>query len=185
MDSTFIKNIIKRLGGRSIFLIGMMGCGKSHTGPKIAEILEYKFIDLDNVIEKIAKKSIDNIFSQDGETIFRDLETQCLKEAIKLPSLVISTGGGIIEKSQNWGILRQGIIVWIKLEKQTALERLRGEIDKRPLIKGKNIDQIYTQIFNSRKELYSQADIKIDVFRQSVEEVAQEIIFEINKKINT
>ena len=66
----------------------MMACGKSQTGPKLAELLRYKFIDLDTVIETLAKKSINTIFKEDGEKIFRDIESQCLKESIKIPSFL-------------------------------------------------------------------------------------------------
>ena len=108
MEQSIIEKTVKVIKGRSIFLIGMMGCGKSKTGLKLAELLKYKYIDLDSLIEKLAKKSINQIFNDEGEDNFRDLETNCLKETIKIPSLVISTGGGIVTKMENWGILRQG-----------------------------------------------------------------------------
>ena len=97
-----------------------------------AELLKYKYIDLDSLIEKLAKKSINQIFKDEGEDNFRELEANCLKETIKIPSLVISTGGGIVTKSENWGILRQGIIAWIDLDKDIAIERLKNEIETRP-----------------------------------------------------
>jgi len=134
MEQSIIEKTIKAIKGRSIFLIGMMGCGKSQTGSKLAELFKYKYIDLDSLIEKLAKKSITQIFKDEGEDNFRKLETNCLKETIKIPSLVISTGGGIVTKSENWGILRQGIIAWIDLEKDIAIERLKNEIEKRPLL---------------------------------------------------
>ncbi len=185
MEKTFINRINKLLQGRSIFLIGMMASGKSKTAPKIAEMLNYKFIDVDNLIEKIAKKSINLIFKEDGENIFRDLETQCLKEIIKVPSIVISTGGGVILKNENWGILRQGIIVWLDINEEVALKRLKNQSGNRPLLEDKDLKKNYMRIFNSRKELYSQADIRVNVINQSVEEIAQNIITEIENKINS
>ena len=122
MEQSIIEKTVKIIKGRSIFLIGMMGCGKSQTGQKLAELLRYKYIDLDSLIEKLAKKSINQIFNDEGEDNFRKLEANCLKETIKIPSLVISTGGGIVTKSENWGILRQGIIAWIDLDKDIAIE---------------------------------------------------------------
>ena len=86
MDETIINRINNLLCGRSIFLIGMMGSGKSKTGPKLAELLKYKFIDVDNLVEKVSRKPINLIFQEDGEDIFRNLETQCLREIIKVPS---------------------------------------------------------------------------------------------------
>jgi len=183
MEHTFFNRINNLLKGRSIFLIGMMGSGKSKTGPKLAQLLNYKFIDVDDLVEKVAQKSINDIFQEAGENVFRNLETQCLNEIIKVPSLVVSTGGGVITKTENWGILRQGIIVWIDINEDIAIERLKAEIDSRPLLRNKDIRGNYLQIFNSRKDLYSQADIRIQVRTQSVEEVSQMIINEIGNKI--
>ena len=183
MEQTFINRISKSLKGRSIFLIGMMASGKSKTGPKLAELLKYKFIDVDNLVEKLAQKSINLIFKEYGENKFRDLETKCLQEIIKLPSLIVSTGGGVILKKENWGILRQGIIVWLDIDHEVALERLRAQKDQRPLLQGDDIRENYINIFNKRKNLYSQADIRIKVQKQSIEELSHNIIINIHKKI--
>ena len=183
MEESIIEKTTKIIKGRSIFLIGMMGCGKSQTGIKLAELLRYKYIDLDSLIENLTKKSINKIFKDDGEEKFRELETNCLKETIKIPSLVISTGGGIVTKPENWGILRQGIIIWIDLNKEIALERLKNDIDNRPLLNAEDLNNLYTSIFQSRKNLYSQADIRIDVNKENVDEVAKKIIYATHKKI--
>ena len=161
----------------------MMGSGKSQTGLKLAELLKYKYIDLDLLIEKLAKKSINQIFKDEGEDNFRELESNCLKETIKIPSLVISTGGGIVTKSENWGILRQGITVWIDLDEDIAIGRLINEIENRPLLQGKNLNDLYMSIFESRENLYSQADLRIKVKRENIEEVAMKIINAIHKEI--
>ena len=183
MEESIIEKTVKVIKGRSIFLIGMMGCGKSKTGFKLAELLNYKYIDLDSLIEKLAKKSINQIFNDEGEDNFRELETNCLKETIKIPSLVISTGGGIVTKSENWGILRQGIIAWIDLDKDIAIERLKNEIEKRPLLQVNNLNDLYMSIFQSRQNLYSQADLRIKVKKENIEEVAMKIIYAMHKEI--
>ena len=183
MEESIIEKTVKVIKGRSIFLIGMMGCGKSKTGLKLAELLNYKYIDLDSLIENLAKKSINQIFNDEGEDNFRELETNCLKETIKIPSLVISTGGGIVTKSENWGILRQGIIAWIDLDKDIAIERLKNEIEQRPLLQGNNLNDLYMSIFQSRQNLYSQADLRIKVKNENIEEVAMKIIYAMHKEI--
>ena len=183
MEESIIEKTVKVIKGRSIFLIGMMGCGKSKTGLKLAELLKYKYIDLDSLIENLAKKSINQIFNDEGEDKFRELETNCLKETIKIPSLVISTGGGIVTKSENWGILRQGIIAWIDLDKDIAIERLKNEIEKRPLLQGKNLNDLYMSIFQSRENLYSQSDLRIELKKENVQEFAMQIIYAIHKEI--
>ena len=75
-DQLTQKTLKEKLGGRNIFLIGMMGSGKSQTGPDLAKMIDYAFVDTDDVIEKAAKKSIADIFEKDGEIVFRDLEKQ-------------------------------------------------------------------------------------------------------------
>ena len=183
MEKSIIEKTNKIIKGRSIFLIGMMASGKSQTGPVLAKLLSYKYIDLDKLIEKITKKSINEIFQENGEELFRELETNCLKETIKIPSLVISTGGGIITKPENWGVLRQGIIIWIDIKQEIALKRLKNDIDNRPLLQGEDLSEKYRRIFESRKNLYSQADLRVEVANEKVEEVAKKIIYEIHKKI--
>ena len=185
MDETFINNISNLLKGRSIFLIGMMACGKSKTGPKLAQLLRYKFIDLDAFIEKIARKSVSKIFEEDGENKFRVYERQCLQEIIKFPSLVVSTGGGVITRNENWGVLRQGIVVWIDLERKYAIERLKNEINNRPLLRGRDIEKNYSEIFQSRQGLYEKADLRIKVQNENVEQVAKKIISTLHNSISS
>ncbi len=183
MEPNFTNSLINKLKGRSIFLIGMMGSGKSSTGPILAEILKYKYIDLDELIEKLTKKTIDKIFNEEGEEYFRDLENQCLQEIIKLPSVVVSTGGGVVLKKENWGILRQGIIVWLDINKEIVLSRLNQSKDNyRPLLKG-NIGIKYEEIFATRKDIYSQADLRVEIFNEDVENVAENIIKALKKEI--
>ena len=183
MEPNFTNGLIKELRGRSIFLIGMMGSGKSSTGPVLAEILKYKYVDLDVLIEKLTKKTIDKVFSEEGEEYFRDLETQCLQEIIKLPSVVVSTGGGVVLKKENWGILRQGIIVWLDINKEIALNRLNSKDNIRPLLKG-NIDVKYEEIFETRKDIYAQADLRVEINNEGVKNVAEKILNTLKKEIN-
>ena len=183
MERNFTNGLIKELRGRSIFLIGMMGSGKSSTGPVLAEILKYKYVDLDVLIEKLTKKTIDKVFSEEGEEYFRDLETQCLQEIIKLPSVVVSTGGGVVLKKENWGILRQGIIVWLDINKEIALNRLNSKDNIRPLLKD-NIDKKYEEIFETRKDIYAQADLRVEINNEGVRNVAEKILNILKKEIN-
>ncbi len=183
MEPNFTNGLIKELKGRSIFLIGMMGSGKSSTGPILAEFLKYKYVDLDVLIEKLTKKTIDKVFSDEGEEYFRDLETQCLQEIIKLPSVVVSTGGGVVLKKENWGILRQGIIVWLDINKEIVLNRLNSKDNIRPLLKG-NIERTYEEIFQTRKDIYAQADLRVEINNEGVKNVAEKILNALKKEIN-
>ena len=99
---------------QNIVLIGMPGCGKSTIGMLIAEKLGRTFVDSDAKIIELAGKPIPQIFSDDGEEIFRDWETRALAELGKQSSLVIATGGGCVTKQRNYDLLHQnGKIFWI------------------------------------------------------------------------
>ena len=183
MEPNFTNGLIKQLSGRSIFLIGMMGAGKSTTGPILAEMLKYKYVDLDILIEKLTKKTINQIFNDEGEEYFRDLETQCLQEIIKLPSIVVSTGGGVVLKKENWGVLRQGIVVWLDVRKDILLSRLNQSKDNiRPLLK-ENINVKYEEIFETRKDFYAQADLRLEINNEGVKNIAEKIIQALKKEI--
>jgi shikimate kinase len=94
--------MIERLQGINIYLIGMMGAGKSSTGIQLAERLGYRFFDTDAVIEAAAGQTIPAIFEHQGEDAFRELETQVLAELSAYQRLVIATGGGIVTRPMNW-----------------------------------------------------------------------------------
>jgi len=166
------KTLKEKLGGRNIFLIGMMGSGKSQTGPDLAKMINYAFVDTDDVIEKASKQSISSIFEKDGEKVFRDVEKQVLKEISQHHSLVIATGGGLVTLPENWGILHQGIVIWLDLDLKRSIKRLESDKKKRPLLIGDDLAKTFTQIYESRKPIYLESDLRIKVEDQSPYEVA-------------
>ena len=166
------KTLKEKLGGRNIFLIGMMGSGKSQTGPVLAKMINYAFVDTDDVIEKASKQSISSIFEKDGEKVFRDVEKQVLKEISQHHSLVIATGGGLVTLPQNWGILHQGIVIWLDLDLKRSIKRLESDKKERPLLIGDDLAKNFSQIYESRKPIYLESDLRIEVEDQSPYEVA-------------
>ena len=166
------KTLKEKLGGRNIFLIGMMGSGKSQTGPVLAKMINYAFVDTDDVIEKASKQSISAIFEKDGETAFRDLEKQVLKEISQHHSLVIATGGGLVTLPENWGILHQGIVIWLDLDLKRSIKRLESDQKKRPLLNGNDLAESFSQIYERRKPIYLESDLRIAIEDQSSYEVA-------------
>ncbi len=166
------KTLKEKLGGRNIFLIGMMGSGKSQTGPVLAKMINYAFVDTDDVIEKASKQSISSIFEKDGEKVFRDVEKQVLKEISQHHSLVIATGGGLITVPENWGILHQGIVIWLDLDLKRSIKRLASDRKTRPLLIGDDLAENFRQIYESRKPIYLESDLRIEVEDQSSYEVA-------------
>jgi len=166
------KTLKEKLGGRNIFLIGMMGSGKSQTGPVLAKMINYAFVDTDDVIEKASKQSISSIFEKDGEKVFRDVEKKVLKEISQHHSLVIATGGGLVTLPENWGILHQGIVIWLDLDLKRSIKRLESDQKKRPLLIGDDLAENFSQILESRKPIYLESDLRIEVEDQSPYEVA-------------
>ena len=100
----------------------------------LAKKLSYGFVDIDQIVEKVAKKSIKEIFELEGEIGFRELETKVLKEIGKRYSLVVSTGGGIVTRTENWGILHQGLVTWIDPKREIVLSRLHSDKSVRPML---------------------------------------------------
>ena len=101
----------------NIVLIGMPGCGKSTIGQLLAQATGKTFVDADEEIVKLAKKSIPDILTRDGEDHFRQLESQVLSQLGKRSGLVIATGGGCVTRSENYPLLHQnGTILWLKRE---------------------------------------------------------------------
>ena len=166
------KTLKEKLGGRNIFLIGMMGSGKSQAGPFLAKMINYAFVDTDDVIEKASKQSISSIFEKDGEKVFRDVEKKVLKEISQHHSLVIATGGGLVTLPENWGILHQGIVIWLDLDLKRSIKRLESDQKRRPLLLGDNLAENFSQIYESRKPIYLESDLRIEVEDQSPYEVA-------------
>lgn len=158
------------LQGLNIYLIGMMGSGKTTIGKRLAKDFDYRFVDTDRTIEAIANTSIASIFEQSGETYFRELETRVLSELSVYTRSVISTGGGAIEQLINWSYLRQGLVVWLDVDVEILKKRVAKD-STRPLA-----DRL-EPLLEKRRPLYAQADLKIAIeSEQSPQELSTRII---------
>ncbi|WP_413323769.1 shikimate kinase [Synechococcus sp. MIT S9503] len=166
----------QRLGGRSLYLIGMMGSGKSSTGRPLAERLGYGFVDADAVIEQVTGSNISEIFERDGEDHFRDLETQVLRSISERHSLVVATGGGIVTRSENWGMMHQGIVIWLDVERDQLLLRLQKDSTQRPLLQMNDPGEAVDEILSRRRPLYNEADLTVVIGTETADVVADGII---------
>ena len=167
------------LKGMSVFLIGMMGVGKTTVGKNLARQLGYRFCDTDVLIETVANQTISNIFATAGEASFRELESQVLSEVSAYTKTVIATGGGIVLKQMNWSYLRHGLIVWLDADVDLLLERLK-EDSTRPLLQEVDPEAKLKSLLEERTHLYSQADLHICLkAEQTPEAIAQQIVSEI------
>lgn len=145
-----------------VSLIGFMGCGKSTVGPILARTLGVAFADTDTLVERMAQKTIADIFSDEGESAFRSLETKALTAALKQPAHVIATGGGIVGKARNRQLLFENTLsIWLHVPIERLLERLAHDTD-RPLLQNDSQFKRTRALYNQRKPLYEQAHIKIN-----------------------
>lgn len=123
-----------------IYLIGMMGSGKSTLGKELANRLGYKFIDMDHYIEEKCCKFIDEIFRDYGEEWFRAFETNTLKEFLEMDDVIIATGGGVI-KNKKHKKLMDGKCIYLSVPVEILEERLAFD-DTRPLLKTRSVKSI-------------------------------------------
>lgn len=158
----------------NIILIGFMGSGKSSVGRYMEESEGFALIDTDEYIEKQQNDSINNIFANKGEEYFRNLETECIKELITLNTdmTVISVGGGLPMRGENQKLLKElGKIVYLRATVDTLVSRLMGDTT-RPLLKGGDLRQKITELFEKREATYEGiADIVIDTDNYSPKEI--------------
>lgn len=174
VDST--PTLKQRLGGRSLYLIGMMGSGKTSTGRPLAERLGYGFVDADAVIEQAAGCSIPEIFQRDGEAEFRALEKQVLSSISQRHSLVVATGGGVVTQQENWGLLHSGIVIWLDVVQEQLLKRLQSDRTVRPLLQTADPEAALNDLLAERKALYAEADLTVVINDEPPEAVADGIV---------
>ncbi|NJL87569.1 MAG: shikimate kinase [Leptolyngbyaceae cyanobacterium SM1_1_3] len=143
----------------------MMGTGKTTVGKIIAKKLGYRFADTDALIEQATQQTIPQIFDQDGESAFRQLETQVLSQVAPYTRLVVATGGGIVTQPKNWSYLHHGIVIWLDVPLALLQTRLQGDT-QRPLLQRSDwIDQLQT-LNQQRQKLYAQADVRVAISAQ-------------------
>lgn len=153
--------------GGHIFLCGFMGSGKSTHGKKLAMALKRPFEDLDKYIQKKENKTIDFIFRHEGESAFREMETNCLKDLVmSKENLVVALGGGTVCFNNNIELIKQnGILVYIEMPVKALTERLKKSRQSRPVLKNATGEELETLIdtkLEERKRFYQQADVTVD-----------------------
>lgn len=172
------------LKGTNLYLIGMMGAGKSTTGHALAEMLGYRFLDTDTLIEQAAGQTIPEIFEQQGEAAFRELETQVLSQLSAYTRMVIATGGGIVTRQINWSYLRHGIILWLDVPLNLLQQRLQGDT-QRPLLQVTDWPQKLQTLLAQRESLYAQADLRVSVeAEEAAEAIAARAITLLQERID-
>ena len=159
----------------------MMGCGKTTIGMQLAKKLpEYKFVDIDQEIEKSTQKKISEIFLKHGEPFFRMLEAKKIKYFCKYDKQIISLGGGAFEDEENRKLLMSsGKVIYLKASPDEIFNRIKNEVHRPLLKKNFSVEKI-KQILKNREKNYEKAYYTIDTDKKTPDDITQEILGEIN-----
>eukprot|EP00568_Trieres_chinensis_P000475 CAMPEP_0183309948 /NCGR_PEP_ID=MMETSP0160_2-20130417/27518_1 /TAXON_ID=2839 ORGANISM="Odontella Sinensis, Strain Grunow 1884" /NCGR_SAMPLE_ID=MMETSP0160_2 /ASSEMBLY_ACC=CAM_ASM_000250 /LENGTH=301 /DNA_ID=CAMNT_0025474059 /DNA_START=54 /DNA_END=959 /DNA_ORIENTATION=+ len=170
-----------RLQGSNLYFIGMMGSGKSAVGDIVARRMgTYNFLDTDSIIEKATGMTIPEIFEAEGEEGFRQVEGQILDSVHAYVRCVVSTGGGIVCRLQNWAKLQTGLVVWLDVDPEVIIKRIEGD-ENRPLLQTDDPLKKLKDLLGEREERYAQADLRIEVTEDMDEDaVANMVIKELH-----
>jgi shikimate kinase len=156
-----------------IFLVGFMGAGKTTVGRTLARMMSRDFIDLDELIEARAKKSVREIFAEFGEAHFRQLERQAIKACGDLQNTIVALGGGAYIAEENRKILREiGKTIWLNCPLEICLARIVGD-GSRPLAKS---EKEMGELLEKRLPAYAEADFTVQTEAKTAERLAAEII---------
>ena len=162
----------------NIYLIGMMGSGKSTVGKTLSEKMHKPFIDLDSEIEKGNGKNISEIFDIDGEEQFRKMETKQLKQ---YSESIVACGGGIVLKDENREFINENGIAILLLATMGELTQRLSNSGNRPLLADDNTEEALTKLWMERQIDYLEtANFTIETDGKNPEELTEEILLHIN-----
>lgn len=153
--------LVSSLGDRSIVLVGIMGCGKSTIGKRLAQRLGLDFVDADTEIERAANMTVAEIFAEHGEPYFRSGEERVIARLLREGPLVLATGGGaFMSAATRAEIAEHGLSVWLKVDLQTAMTRVRRRAN-RPLLKTPDPEGTMRKLMADRDPVYATAELTV------------------------
>ncbi|GAB2231982.1 hypothetical protein Droror1_Dr00011001 [Drosera rotundifolia] len=159
------------LDGCCIYLVGMMGSGKSTIGRILSDIVNYSFIDSDDLVEQaVGGCSVSEIFNQHGESFFRDQESEVMRRLSSMQRLVVSTGGGAVIRPLNWKYMRSGVSLWLDVPLDALARRIAAVgTSSRPLLHQESGDA-YSKTFmrlsnllQERSGAYANANARVSL----------------------
>ena len=175
----------KKTNTDNIFLVGLMGAGKSTIGKQLARRLGKEFRDSDSEIEKRTGVGIDVIFDIEGEEKFRRRETEMLKELVATRGFVLATGGGAVLAPENRRLLKNnGLIIYLKASAEHLAGRLRLD-RRRPLLQSGDKLAKIRDLMARREPVYQQlADLVVETDKSSIYRVVSEISNKVKQACN-
>ena len=164
------------MNANNIFLIGLMGSGKTTIGKLLSKKLDKVFFDSDQVIEEELGVKVPLIFEYEGESGFRKRESKVLKYLVVKKNIILSTGGGVILSSKNRELLSSnGIVIYLKADYENLAKRMEND-KSRPLLQGTEIISTLKKLFKIRDPLYSSiADYEINTKNKKAYQIEKEI----------
>ena len=161
-DAKRAEGVVQRLGTRPLVMIGLMGCGKSAIGRRLAGRLSLPFVDADEEIEKVAGMSISDIFAKYGEALFRDRETKVIARLLGEGPRVVATGGGAFMSAETReAVTTQGISIWLRAELPVLMRRV-SKRNTRPLLRTDDPEAVMRRLMDDRYPVYAGADIVVE-----------------------
>jgi shikimate kinase len=146
-----------------VILTGLPGSGKSTVGRALAERIEWDFVDLDAEIARKEGRSVSQIFAENGEERFRDLEALATSELRDRQKLIIAPGGGWVTQTATVSLLRPPArLVYLRVPPQVAAKRIERESDERPLLSGSNLPVRLDSLLLDRESAYLTADLTVN-----------------------
>ena len=160
-----------------LILVGLPGAGKSTVGRAAARVLGRPFIDFDREIESRAGKTVARIFAEQGEAAFRAREVALTRELAGAPPMVWAPGGGWVTNSEVLALVRPpGRIIHLRISPEAALRRLSRSRVARPLLQAADPSAAMDRLWSSRADLYSRADVTIDVESVDTQQVVEQVV---------
>lgn len=155
------KALVQALGNRSVVLVGIMGCGKSTVGRRLAQRLDLSFVDADTEIERAANMSVAEIFATHGEPYFRSGEERVIARLLKDGPQILATGGGAFMNEATRDVIAEnGLSVWLKAELETVMMRVRKK-STRPLLQNPDPEGTMRALMEKRHPVYARAELMV------------------------
>ncbi len=160
----------------NVVLVGFMATGKSTVGPELASRLSFQVVDTDDLIEEKAGKPISDIFAQEGEEAFRDLESEVALEVSRRRGHVIITGGGIVLRERNMAALKEaGPVFCLSASPEEILKRTDGT-NHRPLLQSEKPLKRIQDLLKTRQPFYARSDYTIDTTGMPIRKIVECIL---------
>ncbi|HVT13917.1 MAG TPA: shikimate kinase [Fimbriimonadaceae bacterium] len=157
---------------RCWILVGMMGVGKSAVGRELAQRTDREFLDTDHMLQTRLGRPVGQLFQIYGESAFRDHETSLLR-SLEPSFSILSTGGGIVIRDENWDELRRlGTVLYLKASEEDIIRRLSASKKRRPLLEVADWEERLRRLLHEREALYQKADLVVELEGESIEAAA-------------